>query len=307
MLDVINALIDINKKRSERDRLNQRIEQLQRQEMIIKEQIVSIENELEKEIDYLSKLKQGLITNIVEYITEEENAQKNYSNQIKYVKLQTEYKKVCSEIVRLKKEVKNNFEDIEEDYKKLVVLMEEYIIKQGGEKANKIKNILSSRYKFELEVKEYSESIKIGRELLNELNEIREKLESVQKWAQNELEEGNLISKIKKLEYIEEAQEGLYRIQWCLRQYHNSVKFFASGVHYEEKIMNYLSIVDNWIESLFLDETVTKVLDKLIISIKELITNVVQIDEKLRKELEDSKLKVKAMNIEYEKLIGSFE
>lgn len=307
MLEVVNALIEVNKKRYEREKLNQKIQQLHKQEIYLNGQISIVEKQLEADNIQVDLIENATISSIVDkMVNSSEEEQNKYSNQLKYIKLKDEYLKVYDEIEKLKEEIISQYSNIDNEYQSLMSIIETYILDQGGPKANKVKEILSNRDKFQVEVKELSETINVGNKLLKELNFARERLERLRKWVIKE-ENDNLLSSFQEHEYLDEAQDRLYKIQWLLRQYHNELKNVGSDFTDEFDISKFLMIVDYWIDDLFLDNSLGSTLEDLIDSIKKLITNIIQIDEKIRRELEESKLKVLAMNKEYEKTISDID
>lgn len=307
MLEVVNALIEVNKKRYEREKLNHKIQQLHKQEIYLDGQISIVEKQLEADNIKVDLIENDTISSIVDkMVNSTEEEQNKYSNQLKYIKLKDEYSKVYDEIEKLKEEIISQYSNIDNEYQSLMSIIETYIISQGGPKANRVKEILSNRDKFKIEVKELSEAINVGNKLLKELNHARERLERLRKWVIKE-EHGNLLYSFQEHEYLDEAQDRLYKIQWLLRQYHNELKNVGSDFTDDFDISKFLMIVDYWIDDLFLDNSLEGSLEDLIDSIKKLISNIIQIDEMLRRELEESKLKVLAMSKEYERTISDIE
>lgn len=308
MRAISKKLNELNTKRHERDIIQKRIDQLNRQRMYVVMRLDELQRDLKEEENDLAKLEKVALSSIVNALLTskveklESEKQKVYMNRLKYEQTKDEYAKILKEMDKLTSQIRE-YDEVEQAYLKVVEEVEQYILQFDQSEAATLRLILAQKEDFEKEYKQYDEAIKIGTEVLSELNNARKSLEKAKKWGDYDLLGGGMVATIQKYAYLDDAQEQLHKIQWIMKRYHNELNGAQKNVEIE--ISEFLDVADYWIEGIFEDYSIQNAIDKLMNSLEELIAKVIQVDEIIRKELKDSHMKVEAMKLKCEKFLMS--
>lgn len=291
---------DVTIARQKRQSILKKMEILDKQKVILAMELESFHKTLLEEEKDVEKLESITFSSIINTIlnTKVEKLEKEkeelYAAQLKYETLKDEY----NQVIRWHDELKgklHEFDTAENDYMVLIEEMTVVIEKRNPEKAEELQNLMDKRSLFEKEQISLNEALIEGEEVLKELNDAKKYLEKARDWGEYDLSGGGLVATIKKYHYLDEAQEILHKIQWGLRKFHNALQ--KLGFRQDKEIESFLKVSEYWIDGIFIDYSLQSAIIKLIDSMKDLIIEILSIDESLRKDVANSQKKKEAMKV----------
>jgi hypothetical protein len=285
------ALQVLNTKRQQRDSILQRIELFEKQKVVIwfeLEQYVKLVQEEERDVIFLESLTLSSIINSIllnKVETLEREKKILYANQIKEVKLKEELKHINEALNQLNNELET-YASIDAEYRLLTEEMTMNILVNNLAKAKILDSLFKQRSEYERERIHLHESLNEGEEMLKRLDATKIYLIKAQNIGNYSSSDIGIMTEVKMYHNLDEAQELLHDIQWGLRKFHNALH--SLGWHQENEIEQFLKASDYWIDGIFEDYPLKSAITKLIDNMNTLIVDILQIDQQLRKGIENS-------------------
>lgn len=104
-----------------------------------------------------------------------------------------------------------------------------------------------------LQLKEISEAISAGNNVLTDVTGIQKSLDSAAGWGTYDMLGGGLIATMAKRGHLDEAQKAMHHFQSSLRAFNRELKDVGRGIDFELHIDSFLSFADWFFDGFFVD------------------------------------------------------
>ena len=302
-----DKFIRINDERHQRQSLLEKKQLLEKQQMMLDAQNELLYTRLMEEEKDFEQLEQMTFSSIVndmleakveKLIKEEEEL---YVLRLQYKKLQDEKRRIYDAIFNIQERLKA-FGPIEDEYEAFLneIVSAQQEDASTSEKNQEIHAMFNQVYEYEKEKIAMNDVVIEGEWLITEVNLAKEHLEKAKLFWEKSAE-GNSLSAIKEYKYVDEAQNTINKIQWGLRKFHNALNRIK--LYNDEEVIHFLSMPDEWIRKAFQESTFGNVIESFMSSLNLLAAEIIDINNKLRQEIEQEDEKVEGMQHRIERIL----
>lgn len=231
MIKDINIRInEVKEQVAEKKVLQEKLKDLSSQLVIYEYELRDLENQLNKELNDVEKLKRLSLSSVICAIMRNKE-EKFEKEEREYLTAKLEYDDCKSRINLLKDDklrIENrlsSLQNCEERYSELLDTKLSLINIYGDEnQKNKLLNMEEELDNYLKEVKEVEESIEAGRNLYEEIICTKEILQSAKNWGTIDLLGGDFLSSMAKHQKVDEAQNHFSRVSNLLANFNNELK-----------------------------------------------------------------------------------
>lgn len=232
-------------------------------------QVESLKNQLEKEQVDVTKLERTSLTSLFYSVLGsreqqlEEERQEMLAAQLQYQQAKRQLEFLEQDQAYLQRQLVE-LEGIEAKYNALLAQKEQLIQQSGGTAAKALFEVTEQIAQQKNELKELSEAIAAGEQVITALQQTIAALESAEGWGTWDLLGGGLLSTAVKHSRIDEARQTIQQVQGKMNRFQRELADIRTQVNLQIDIGHFESFADYFFDGLIMDWIVqSKISDSL--------------------------------------------
>lgn len=256
-----NELLEIKIKLKEKENYQHKLEAIMTELKEYNFKKNNLMEQLKKEKKDVDKLEKLSFTSIWYSLVGGKQArlqkEKNELSQVEY-----EYKFVCETIERLKGESEYYKDKIygirrlEDEYQKLLIEKEQLIMDSNNDLYQPLNDINQRIVENENNLKEITEAINAGKQVLNALETINNALRKAKGWGTYDVLGGGFFASMIKHSHLDDAENKMRDLKYLLNKYTRELKDVNMSVSINLDISDMLKFADFFFDNIFSDAMV---------------------------------------------------
>ena len=220
--------------------------------------LASLGAQLEKEEIDVKKLERTSLTTLFYSVLGsreeklERERQELLSAQLKYQQTRHQVEYLERELTYIREQL-DKLGDVEAEYESLLAEKETLLRRSDQETANQLLAYAEQSANLVSRLKELSEAIRAGKDVLSGLEGVLDSLESAKSWGALDMLGGGLISTIGKHRRIDEARDGINEVQARLSSFERELSDVGERIQLGIEIGEFETFADYFFDSLIFD------------------------------------------------------
>ena len=191
----------------------------------------------------------------------------------------------------------------QKEYDHLFAQKKEELMRENGERAQKILELTDKANLTRIDLKEINEAISAGREVLDSLDSVLSSLESAEGWGTWDLLGGGLISDLAKHSHIDDAKVEAENIQRLLRQFKTELTDISISSEIVIETEGFAKFADFFFDGLIADWFMQSKINASQASVEQVKSQVLSIVAKLEYMIAQENANIERLEAEIRELI----
>lgn len=312
MIDVLNREITkIREKIRIREKLNQRLNNLEIELGEEEEKLKKLKIELNKEEQDVASLEGKTLNSLIQTLLGKKQEKLELEKE-EYIVAKIKYDECLNKISTLTIQ-KNNIKTKLEDYKNVDVIYSNLLIDKEYEimNSNKVENITLGKIiekisNTNLDIKEISEAYSAGNKLLITIYDTINSLQKAKDWGTWDILGGDVITTLIKHDYIDEAKRNSYKVKECISSFKMELSDININLNIDINLDSFTVFADFFFDGVFVDWYVQNNINNALYNARELKQNVIVILQNLDNKKKMSEENLGKLKEEYMQIIDKY-